>query len=157
MAKFLRIAQWNANRLLNHREEINIFLNINAIDILLVSKTHCTNKSYIYIPNHKLYQTNHLDQTAHGGAAILIKEKIDHCDLSKYEEHHIKASSIKVKTFHYDFTITAVYCPPRHNLKRIHFETFLRTLGKKFRAVGDFNSRHTVWGSSLITTKGREL
>jgi hypothetical protein len=39
----------------------------------------------------------------------------------------------------------------------MHFETFLQTLDKKFIAGSDFNSRHTVWGSRLITTKGREL
>jgi hypothetical protein len=35
--------------------------------------------------------------------------------------------------------------------------TFTHTLGKKFIVRGDFNSRHTVWGSGLIITKGREL
>jgi hypothetical protein len=100
-----------------------MFLNINAIDILLISETHFT--------NYKLCQTNHPDGTAHGGAAILIKEKIEQYELPKYEEHHIQASSIKYKTFPYAFTITAAYCPHRHNLKRIHSETFLQTLGKK--------------------------
>jgi peptide subunit release factor 1 (eRF1) len=78
MAKFLRLAQWNDNGLVNHQEEIKIFLNVNAVDILLISETHFTNKSYIYIPNYKLYQTNHPDGIDHGGAAILIKEKIEH-------------------------------------------------------------------------------
>jgi hypothetical protein len=30
-------------------------------------------------------------------------------------------------------------------------------LGQKFVAGGDYNSKHTVWGSPLITTKGREV
>jgi hypothetical protein len=30
-------------------------------------------------------------------------------------------------------------------------------LGNKFVAGGDYNSKHTIWGSRLITTKGREL
>jgi hypothetical protein len=34
---------------------------------------------------------------------------------------------------------------------------FFETLGKKFAAGGDYNSKHTIWGSRLITTKGREL
>jgi hypothetical protein len=30
-------------------------------------------------------------------------------------------------------------------------------LGHKFVAGGDYNSKHTLWGSRLITTKDREL
>jgi hypothetical protein len=30
-------------------------------------------------------------------------------------------------------------------------------LGHKFVAGGDYNSKHTLWGSRLITTKGRDL
>jgi hypothetical protein len=49
-----------------------------------------------------------------------------------------------------------VYCPPCYNLKRNHFESFFQTLGTKFIAGGDYNSKHTFWGSRF-TTKGREL
>jgi hypothetical protein len=78
-------------------------------------------------------------------------------ELPKYEEHHIHASSIKVKRVPCAFTIIAAYCPPRQVLIRIHFESLIPTLSKKFIAGGDFNSRHTVWGSRPITTIGREL
>jgi exonuclease III len=156
MAKFLRIAQWNANGLLNHQEEINIFLNINAIDILLISETHFTSRSYLNIPKYKLYHTNHLDDKDHGGSAILIKEKIEHYELPKYEKYHIQATFIKAKTLPYAITIKAVYCPPRYNLKKNHCDSFFQTLGTKFIAGGDYNSKHTFWGSRLTTTKGRE-
>jgi len=63
----------------------------------------------------------------------------------------------KVVGFPYEITIAAVYCPPGHNLKKEHFETFFQTLGPKFIAGGDYNSKHTLWGSRLTTTKGREL
>ena len=62
-----------------------------------------------------------------------------------------------MKGFPQEITITAVYCPPRHNLKKDHFEKFFQTLGSKCIAGGDCNSKHTLWGSSLTTTKGREL
>jgi exonuclease III len=42
MAKFLRIAQWNANGLAQHKGEVQLFLQQNKIDILLVSETHFT-------------------------------------------------------------------------------------------------------------------
>jgi len=105
----------------NHQEEIKLFLNQNFIDILLISETHFTTKYYFSIPRYKLYYTNHPDSTAHRGTAILIKETIEHYELLKYKEDSIQATSIKVKGFPYEITITAIYCPLRHNLKK---ETF---------------------------------
>lgn len=157
MAKFIRIAQWNANGLQSHKEEIKLFLIQNFIDILLISETHFTDRNYFNIPRYKLYQTNHPDGTAHGGTAILIKENIEHYELPRYEENHIQATSIKVKGFPHETSISAVYCPPRHNIKREQFVEFFDTLGPTFIAGGDYNSKHTLWGSRLITTKGREL
>jgi hypothetical protein len=57
----------------------------------------------------------------------------------------------------HEIIVAAVYCPPRHNLKKEHFETFFKTLGSKFIAGGYYNSKHIQWGSRLTTTKGREL
>ena len=37
------------------------------------------------------------------------------------------------------------------------FQEYFQTLGNKFIAGGDYNSKHTRWGSRLATTKGREL
>jgi hypothetical protein len=141
----------------NHKEEIKLFLNQNFMDILLISGTHFTTKNYFRLPRYKLYYTNHPDGTAHGGIAIIIKETIEHYELLKYEEDSIQATSIKVKGFPYEITITAFSCPPRHNLKKEHFDTFFQTLGPKFIAGGNYNSKHSLWGSRLTTTKGREL
>ena len=57
----------------------------------------------------------------------------------------------------HEITVAAVYCPPRHNLKQEQFEAFFLTLGPKFLAGGDYNSKNVQWGSHLTTTKGREL
>jgi hypothetical protein len=57
----------------------------------------------------------------------------------------------------YDPTIAAVYCPPRHNIKEENFLEFFQTLGSKFIAGGDYNSKNTLWGSRLTTTTGRAL
>jgi len=141
----------------SHKEEVKLFLTQNFIDILLISETHFTKKNYFSIPRYKLYYTNLSDGTAHGGTAMVIKETIERYELLKYEEDPIQATSIKMKGFPYEITITAVYCPPRHNLKEEHFETFFQTLGPKFIARGDYNSKQTLWGSRLTTTKDREL
>jgi exonuclease III len=140
----------------NHKEEIKLFLTQNFIDILLISETHFTAKNYLTYQRYKIYYTSHPVGTAHGGTAILINETMERYELLKYEEDSIQVTSIKVKGFPYEITITAVYCPPCHyqNKKKKHFETFFQTLGTKFIAGSDYKSKRTLWGSRLTKTKG---
>ena len=52
------------------------------------------------------------------------------------------------------------YCgvlSPQIQPQKKQYETFFGTLGPRFMAGGDFNSKHTAWGSRITTTKGREL
>ena len=97
MAEFLKIALRNANGLLQHKEEIKIFLDHNAIDILLVTETHFTDRTYLRIPHYNAYFTNHPDNTAHAGTGILIKNNISHYELPKFEKNFLQATAIKVK------------------------------------------------------------
>ena len=66
MAKFLRVAQWNANGLAQHKDEVQLFLQ-HKIDILLVSETHFTRKTHFRIPQYNTYYTSHPDGTAQSG------------------------------------------------------------------------------------------
>jgi exonuclease III len=50
MAKLLPIAQWNANGLAQHKDEVQLFLQHNKIDILLVNETHFITKTQFRIP-----------------------------------------------------------------------------------------------------------
>lgn len=136
---------------------MELFLKINNIDILLVTETHFTNKTYMKIPCYSIYHTEHPDGTAHGGTAVIIRNSIVHHELSKHEEHHLQATSVHVNKLPTPMTISSVYCPPRHNLTKNDFKTFFETLGNNFVCGGDFNSKHTHWGSRIITPKGRAL
>jgi hypothetical protein len=124
---------------------------------MLISETHFTGRSYFNIPKYSTYFTNDSDNTAHGVTAILIKKTINHYELPKYKSNHLQATVIQVKMTQYELTVAAVYCPPKYNIKKENFKDFFQTLGQKFVAGGDYNSKHTFWGSRLITTKGRKL
>ena len=73
MGDELIISIWNANGLASKSQELKTFLNNENIDIMLISETHFTNKSYLKIYNHNTYFTNHPDGKAQGGTAIIIK------------------------------------------------------------------------------------
>jgi hypothetical protein len=101
--------------------------------------------------------TNHPEDKAHGGTAIFIRTTIAFAEQLCYAKPELQATIIQVQGPHRHIKIASVYCPPRFNLKAAHFDSFFQTLGPCFIAGGDFNSKHTHWGSRLITTKGREL
>jgi len=75
MAHLLKIAVWNANGLCQHAQEIKLFLQTLHLDILLVSETHFTERSYMKIPNYNIYHTTHPDETAHGSTAVIIRPR----------------------------------------------------------------------------------
>jgi exonuclease III len=70
--KGLKIAAWNANGLSQHVQEIKLFLQTFNLDIPFVSEIHFINRSYITIPKCNMYYTNHPDETAHGGTAVIV-------------------------------------------------------------------------------------
>jgi hypothetical protein len=45
MAKFLQLALWNANSLTQYTEELETFISIHNIDVMLISETHFMKKA----------------------------------------------------------------------------------------------------------------
>lgn len=157
MLNKMKIGTWNTNGLSPNKSEVEILLKMHDLDILLISETHLTDKSHIQIRNYNIYTTNHPDGTAHGGTAILIRSSIEHYELPQFKTEHIQATSVNIQHRNGHFNISSVYCPPRHSISEEHFNTYFKSLGPRFIAGGDWNSKHLHWGSRLITTRGREL
>lgn len=153
----LKLALWNANGLCQHAQEIEIFLNNHNIDIFLLSETRLTHNSKFKIKNYKLYTTNHPDGRGHAGSAILIKSTINHFEQPKYAFNFLQATTVEIVTQYGKTTVASVYCPPIHSNKKEIFMNFFSTLGNKFIVGGDFNAKHSHWGSRLTNTKGRSL
>ena len=124
---------------------------------MLISETHFTSRSHFTLPGYDTCLTHHPDDRAHGGTAILIKSHIAYAVLPSFATPELQSTIITVQGPHRSITIAATYCPPRFNLKASTFEMFFQSLGACFVAGGDFNSKHSLWGSRLDTTKGREL
>ena len=56
-----------------------------------------------------------------------------------------------------NLTVSSIYCPPRFSMTKDKFEEFFETLGDRFLACGDYNAKHTYWGSRLINPRGTQL
>lgn len=166
MIQLLRVATWNANGLSDRRQELELFINENNIDIILISETRYTSKSYLRIPGYSTYLTNHPSGNSHGGTAVLIKTKYKHYEIEKHEKTILQATSIVVESKLGPISFSAVYCPPKKrkkngvnipDIKKTDFNDYFKTLGPRYVAGGDWNSKHVFWGSRMILTRGRQL
>lgn len=157
MNKFLKICIWNANGLSNHNQELQAFVNLHKLDIVLISETHFTNISFFKIPNYICYSTNHPDNTAHGGSAVLIRNNLKHHEVPNYQFDFIQATNVVVEDRSGPITLSAVYIPPRHIVNNQQFTDFFHSLGNRFLAGGDYNAKSPAWGSRLTNPRGRQL
>lgn len=127
------------------------------MDIILITESHLTDTSNFILPDFKIYTANHPDGTAHAGAAILIKSSIKHYLLLQYQKAFLQGVAVVIEDTGGDLVAASVYCPPKHKITHNMFKDFFDRLGGRFLAGGDWNAKHTVWGSRLITTRGRQL
>lgn len=155
---FLRIVTWNANGLKERTQELEIFLRINNIDIALVSETHFTEKSYFKINGYDTFWTNHPSERARGGSAIIIKNNIKYHKQEDIHEDCIQATIVNIQFNNQEVNIAAAYCPPKTTPTYPQWIEIFEKLGSRFIIGGDFNTKHTAWGSRLITPgKGNGL
>ena len=153
----MRIALWNANGLAQHKFELELFLKQQQIDVMLISETHFTDKNYLKIHGYNFYHTQHPSGKAHSGTRIIIKSSIKHYELPSFQKDYLQATNVAIEDCHGTITTSAVYCPPRYSIAKEDFDDFLDTLGNRFIAGGDYNAKHTQWGSRLVTVRGKNL
>jgi len=155
MNRTLRIIAWNANGLVQRKKELDDFLHNENIDIALVLEIHFTPWTVLKIRNYNIYTILHPSGKARGGIAIFVKDSIKHFELENHSELYLQAITVSGNDGNNDLTVTAIYCSPQGGADKIKFTDFFRKLGNRFIVGGDYNAKHTHWGSRLITQKGR--
>lgn len=157
MTNSLRIMSWNANGLIRRKKELEVVLNMEKIDICLIAETHLTNSTFVNFANYQTYCTNHPQNNARGGSAIIIKSNIKHHEEANISLNEFQITTVSVTLQGSEVLISAIYSPPRHNIKFELYKNMLDRYKRRFIIGGDFNAKNTHWGSRLTTTKGREL
>ena len=109
--KDLRIGAWNANGILNNKEEFSVYLKENEVDICFISETHLTTQNYIKENGYKIYHTTHPDNQAHGGSAIFIKN-LKHNEDINIQLDKIQLTVLNISSTKQNFKVGAVYMPP---------------------------------------------
>jgi hypothetical protein len=98
MPNFLRIMEWNASGLLQHKEELQAILSTENIDICLISETHSTSESHVQFRICVIYHTIHPANTARGGSSVMIRDTIKHYEVEKCSTRNIQATSVTIVT-----------------------------------------------------------
>lgn len=63
------------NGLLKHKEQIQIILQEDKIDLCLISETHFTRHTQITFENYNINHTIHPSNFARGGTGLIVKKK----------------------------------------------------------------------------------
>jgi len=157
MAVVLRLVLWNANGLPSHRLELQTFPDMLKIDITPISETRFTSRTVSRLPRYTVFHSIHPDDTAHGGAAVIIRSYLGHNEHLHIQTPELQAIPVHLEALPWHLTVSAVDCPPRHALSSATYSDFFRSLGPRLLAGGDWNAKHTTWGAQRITPKGRTL
>ena len=154
MDSLLKIVTWNANGFLKKSNELDIFLMRENIDNCLISETHLTRESQIKIRGYACYHAYHPSDRARGGSSLFIKTNIEHSVNINIELEKLQLCAVRVQNKHQSCNIASFYCPPRYSLEKDDYFRVFNNLGSNFLIGGDFNAKHTFWGSRCTSSKG---
>lgn len=155
--KSLLILQFNANGIKNHLNELQTVLYNSRIDLALITETHLTKYSNIYIPGYKFLKTDHPDNTAHGGVAIIIKNSIQFQPLPHFCFDYLQSCALILKLNNIPITIAAIYSPPKHKITIQNYTNYFNSIHNNCIIGGDFNAKHHSWGCRANNPRGQVL
>jgi len=156
-SKSLTVLLWNSNGLARRRNELDVLLHDKRVDVAMVTETHFTNNTKFFIRDYTTYSTNHPDNTARGGAAILIKSTIQHFLNPSTSTDYVQASSITVKLQSSDIVLSSSYWPPNQPVSAAQFISYFLSLGPRFLSGGDFNAKHPQRGCRASNPRGHSF
>jgi len=96
----------------------------------------------------------HPDGKTHGGIALIIRSDIKRYEIDKFQREFLQATSIMIEDRNGCIIISATYSLSKHTIKKKQCIAFLKTLGNRFIAAGNYKAKHTHWRSKLILPKG---
>ncbi|KAL4127024.1 hypothetical protein QTP88_011222 [Uroleucon formosanum] len=122
----------------------------------LISETHLVKSSTLKIHGYDIIRADHPDGTAHGGAALIISNQIEHSPLPPLRSCNIQSASTTLKINSVPISIASCYFPPGISFPTPELIIFLQSLSNSYILGADFNAKHQTWSRST-NTRGRAL
>lgn len=148
-----KIVQWNCRSVTSKKQDI-IFL-INKFDpvVLALSETWLKPGALFRVSGYSCLRGDRPD--GYGGVAILIRNNISFSTIPT-PPHSNNEWSI-VAAIVNNITIISVYIPHPSSLIFYELEQIITSLPKPILILGDFNSQHRSWGSSVSSNHGEQI
>lgn len=154
--KTLKILNFNANGVKNQKEEIKTFLQLQNIDIAIITETHLRASDKFKIANYVTHRKDRKDRQG-GGVAILIKKNIKHYPYPNTEENHnMETTGIQIDNEKLKMKIYAIYCPPKADIDEKELDHIMKGTIPTLCA-GDLNSKNKEWKCKSDNKKGKNL
>ncbi|KZC06718.1 RNA-directed DNA polymerase from mobile element jockey, partial [Dufourea novaeangliae] len=116
--------------------------------IIISEAAHFEEKNYLKIRGYDVYTTQHPNGRAHSGTVIIIKPSIK-LFTSNLNHDDLQSKNIVIHSWHSPITISALYCPLKHNINKGDFDSFFASLGNKFLASWS-TGESTYWPTDYI-------
>jgi hypothetical protein len=112
--------------------------------------------STLKIYGYEIIRADHSDGTAHGGAALIISNKIEHFPLPPLRSINIQSASTTLKINSVPIFIASCYLPLGIYFPTPELIIFLQSLSHSYIIDADFNAKHQTWSHST-NSRGRSL
>lgn len=156
----LKILSWNADGIKNKISLLSYYLHLLKIDVLCLQETHLSPYNKFYIPGYYVYRSDRMTQHnfgRKGGVAIAVKNTIEHYHLNNLQASTFENVRIIIKTKELaSLQISSIYKRPNKPYKQGDIFPFFNTTQYSFIS-GDFNAKHSAWGSRLNNSNGSLL
>lgn len=155
----LIIISWNANGLLQHGDELIHYVTNSAIkpQVICIQESNLYSKILPVINSYCLLRHDRINKRG-GGLCIYIHSSISYTSIDPFNDNSIRqieAMGITCSYKNLQFNITNIYCPP--NVKVTKKEICNLKIDKNHLLMGDFNAKHSLWGSPKADLRGRIL
>ena len=157
MANQLKILQWNANSILNKKDELIALADRLDIDLIAVSETKLKNTNRLYFTGWTILR--HDRPPGRGGGVILAVRNslaLRETPLPTQNEIDAVAAEIRLNNGH-RVIVASVYSPPRQSgLDTAHLQR-IPNLNGSVIITGDLNARHSSWNCRTGNPAGTAL
>lgn len=136
----IKIGLWNTRGLARNSEELQLFLRMQNIDVMLATETHMREGQRISLPGYSTNHAVHPSGNSRGGATVIVRSSLNHCPQPPISTNDRQVASVQLQTSEGTVTLASLYLPPSERLIKANIESLFVTLGDKFIAGGDYQT-----------------
>lgn len=156
-SQVINILNWNANGLKRQSNLFDHFLHQHQINIACISETHLIPHEKLYFSGYTIYRNDRPSDTASGGVAIVVSNKIQHQLITSPNSSELETVAIKTRLNSENYNIIAAYKPPKYKFPLLSYKKLFNNNNNKIILIGDLNSKNKIWGCNVTTQQGIKL